>query len=850
MRIMRWLALLMLVATCLAQAPNNTVIPPTFFGFTENTTSAGNFPTVTYGMQRFWDSPPLQWPSLNPSSGVFTFTNLDTLLAQDFSNGLTADMYTLARTPTWASSAPTDTTCNDTGGAPGEGDGECDPPSDLASNGSGTDAIWKAWITAIATHVNNPTYLLTHTPIRYWEIWNEPDTKAFFAGSIAQLARLTEDANCIITGRGVIHQSGNGTATACTATPIDPTAKIIMASAHAKVPALTYGQNELYCNNTSGIAAYELPCPNPANAISAAVDIINFHMKPGNETGNNCPSPTPCTPESAMQWYVANIHGILQTAELAKPLWDGEASCTSSGFSGTFCTDPDLAASFMGRFYLLDWSLGISGTAFYTWDQLSAESSVVTTAYTQIQSWMVGSVMPHGCSQTGTIFACGLTLQNGKGALAVWDNSKTCSGGICTTGSYTTAAQYTQFQTLASATPQTIISNTVALGIKPLLLLAQTPVITNPICGSPPCALTPGVQSAAYSFLLAATGGTAPYTFTISVGSLPAGLSLSSSGCGSNIGCAILGTPSGSGTTNFTVQVCDSVPLCATEAASLAIAAAGSVVVTNPTCGSPPCALNPGLQSTAYSFLLAASGGTAPYTFSISSGMLPAGLSLSSSGCGSNVNCNVQGTPLIGAVGTTTFSVHACDSLANCITLTAFVTVTGTSGGGGGSGGTGTNYILGDAGLAAAGSCAFQLQILSPNGGFTPSSVVNWNGSPRVTTFRYPRIVRVAITAADLAAGGTFAITVTTPPAAPAAVGIFTVVAGTPTITSDFMLGSTIAVNGTNFVPRNTQVLWSGTALFTTWYSPVLVQGWLPPGITSLGGGGITVNNSGCESDY
>ena len=291
--------------------------PASYWGFSESDTNGGGWPTVSYGMQRFWDSPPLQWPSINTASGVFDFTSLDSDLALAYSRGTMEGMYTLARTPPWATSDPTDTSCADTTGM-GGGDGECDPPSDLNSDGSGANAIWKAWITAIATHVNSAGYTATHAHIKYWEIWNEPDTTLFWRGSIAQLARLTEDANCIITGRGVIHENGNGSATPCTATPIDPTAQIVMASAHAKGPALQYGQNELYCNNApSGL---QLPCPNPPNAIATAVDIINFHMKPGNETGNNCPAPTPCTPESAMQWYVSNIHGILQSNELAKPV--------------------------------------------------------------------------------------------------------------------------------------------------------------------------------------------------------------------------------------------------------------------------------------------------------------------------------------------------------------------------------------------------------------------------------------------------------------------------------------------------------------------------------------------------
>jgi len=244
------------------------------FGFTENNTSASNFPTVNFGMQRFWDSPPLQWPSINTASGVFTFTSLDSALAKAYTSGVLQGMYTLARTPPWASSAPSDMNCNYTTANSGGGGGECDAPNDLNSDGSGSNAIWKAWITAMAGHANDATYLQTHAHIAYWEIWNEPDTQAFFGGSIAQLARLTEDANCIITGRGLIHQSGDGTATPCTAKAIDPTAKIVMAAAHGKGVAITYGQNELYCSASP--TGYRLPCPNPPNAIAAAVDIINF----------------------------------------------------------------------------------------------------------------------------------------------------------------------------------------------------------------------------------------------------------------------------------------------------------------------------------------------------------------------------------------------------------------------------------------------------------------------------------------------------------------------------------------------------------------------------------------------
>jgi hypothetical protein len=459
--------------TVSASTGGGSVPPATFFGFTETDTQASNFPTVNYGMQRFWDSPPLQWPSINTASGVFDFSNLDAALAQDFSGGVTEDLYTLARTPPWASSNPTDATCAYTTATSGGGDGECDPSSDLNSDGSGTDAIWKAWITAIAAHVNSAGYTSTHAHIKYWEIWNEPDTESqtsnrTWAGSFAQLARLTEDANCIITGRGVIHESGNGTATPCTATAIDPTAQIVMASGHAdQGAAITFAQNQLYCNNTSGIPNEELPCPNPANATAAAIDIVNFHMKPGNETGDTCPAPTPCTPESAMQMYIADIQGILQTAEKAKPLWDGEAAYSINGFTGAYA-DSDMAASFMPRYYLINWTLNISGMAWYTWDALQPTS--VQTSYQQTYNWLADSSLSTPCAATGTVWSCGIT-KSGKQYLVMWDTSQSCSGSSCTTGNQTVASQWTEYQDMTTASTTIAISgHSVPVGIKPVVL--------------------------------------------------------------------------------------------------------------------------------------------------------------------------------------------------------------------------------------------------------------------------------------------------------------------------------------------------------------------------------------------
>ena len=76
-----------------------------------------------------------------------------------------------------------------------------------------------------------------------------------------------------------------------------------------------------------------------------------------------------------------------------------------------------------------------------------------------------------------------------------------------------------------------------------------------------PLSLPNGMVTRSYGQPLTATGGTTPYTWSLT-GSLPAGLSLSSGGVAS-------GTPTTAGSTNFTVQVTDAASATQTKALSI-----------------------------------------------------------------------------------------------------------------------------------------------------------------------------------------------------------------------------------------------------------------------------------------
>ena len=105
---------------------------------------------------------------------------------------------------------------------------------------------------------------------------------------------------------------------------------------------------------------------------------------------------------------------------------------------------------------------------------------------------------------------------------------------------------------------------------------STTPTPTPTALAITTTGLPNALVGASYSGRLTATGGTAPYIWSIVAGNLPSGLSLSSSG-------VISGTPTAGGTSYFTPQVKDSAasPQAATQSVSITVGT-GSTQLTPP----------------------------------------------------------------------------------------------------------------------------------------------------------------------------------------------------------------------------------------------------------------------------
>jgi uncharacterized protein YjdB len=391
----------------------SNAIPASLFGMSahDGVLFGEPWPTMAIFGMRLWDSH-IGWGQINTAKGIYDWSTLDSWIAAAASHK-TELIYTFGYTPSWASSKSNDDSCDN-------GPGACDPPSDLNTDGTGSDQHFIDFVSAIAQHAPS---------ITYWEMWNTPHDIKQWTGTDAQLVRMTQDARTYLK-------------------KYIPGAKII-SPANGQ---LQYTAPSANCTMPDKMGGYF------AAGLGKYIDIVGLHTY------------YTIVPEDIVS-VIKCYQSTMATYNLSSlPLWSTE---------GAWGTNAELSsatkqAGFVARLYLLLWSNGVARHYGYSWDDaytgslsVKGVTNTAGTAYAQVESWMTGRTMSTLCSESTSsgIWTCGFTGINGYESQAVWHPAGNKS--------YTPPSQYINYLDLGGKKHTISKGATVTVGVEPILLQNQ-----------------------------------------------------------------------------------------------------------------------------------------------------------------------------------------------------------------------------------------------------------------------------------------------------------------------------------------------------------------------------------------
>jgi len=246
------------------------------------------WPDVPINQWRLWDAY-VAWPNLEPAKGQWRFATLDRYvsLAAEHHVGL---LLPLGLSPGWASARPLEKSTYQPGAAA--------EPRSIED--------WRAYVGTVVRRYKGR--------IQAYEIWNEPNLKQFYSGTVDQMILLTREASRIIR-------------------EIDPNALIVSPSATQD-------------RGVSWLAEFLL------KGGGAFVDVIGFHLYVA-----------PQPPEATFNLVTSVRQTMAQNGSGEKPIWNTEA--------GWFLPKPfpeELAAAYVLRECIVNWAAGVQRLYWYAWD--------------------------------------------------------------------------------------------------------------------------------------------------------------------------------------------------------------------------------------------------------------------------------------------------------------------------------------------------------------------------------------------------------------------------------------------------------------------------------------------------
>ena len=335
------------------------------------------------------------------------------------------------------------------------------------------------------------------------------------------------------------------------------------------------------------------------------------------------------------------ISGTLPTGLTLNPQTGQIAGTPSSAVANTLLT-----------FKVTDSSTPTAQTASVTLSLSVIPPSGIAVATTSLPNGQVN--LPYSATLSASGGATPYSWQLISGTLPTGLTLNPQTGQIAGTPSSAVANTPLTFKVTDSSTPTAqAASVTLSLTVTPPLTITTT-------------SLPNGQVNVPYSAALSANGGTGLYSWQLTAGALPPGLTLNS-----QTG-QIAGTPTSAvANTPLTFKVTDS----STPAAQTASVTLSLTVIPAPLTITTTSLPN-GLVTVPYSAALSANGGTTPYSWQVTSGRMPAGLALNS------LTGQIAGTPTNAVSGSlVTFTItDSSTPIAQTATVTLTLAVTFSSG--------------------------------------------------------------------------------------------------------------------------------------------------------------------------
>ena len=145
----------------------------TYFGMHIHRADKGTaWPTAKFGSWRLWDAY-AGWPEIELERGKWDFSRLDRYVAIAKLSGVDI-LLPLGRTPTWASSRPTEKSSYSPGQAA--------EPTNMKD--------WRNYVRTIGERYRGK--------VRNYDLWNEVNEKGFYSGSVEKLVELTCEAHRVL----------------------------------------------------------------------------------------------------------------------------------------------------------------------------------------------------------------------------------------------------------------------------------------------------------------------------------------------------------------------------------------------------------------------------------------------------------------------------------------------------------------------------------------------------------------------------------------------------------------------------------------------------------------------------